>query len=112
MYFPKALEKLDSFSDSVALSGIYRVRVNKDTEQSSRYPGDELNCDSSQKVNGQCYVGATFMKLIGDKSKILEVIDGKGLSPDKYEYKVCRINEHLMGLYLVNSNVVLMLSKL
>lgn len=112
LFFPATLKNMSGFSDSVLLGNAFTIPRKADTDQSLRYPGDELNCDSVTITAGMCYVGDTFMKMLGATSKELYVINAESDSPDKYTYKVCCWRGKRMGLLLDDSNVLLILLRI
>lgn len=111
IYFPVTLKNTSSYTDSAGLANTIRISRKKDTEQSLRYPGDELNCDSETINAGQCYVGNTFMKMLGSTATKLYVVNSESISTDRYTYKVCYWGGNQIGLLLENSNVLLLLRK-
>lgn len=107
--FSKKLKPTSSYCDTVFIRKKYNYQKKDDTELTLKYPGDELNCDSLGIANENCFVGASFMKLLGLHSKNLTLFDATGNLPDQFKYKVCIINKNTIGLLCENANVLLIL---
>jgi hypothetical protein len=107
--FSSKLKNTSSYSDTVFIGKKYLFLKKEDTELTREYPGDELNCDSIEMVEGKCFVGTSFMKLLGSKSSTLTFFDATGNFPDKFKYKLCVVEKNKIGLLCENSNVLLIL---
>lgn len=110
--FPLSLKSTSSFSRSIIITNTFLLFKRSDTDDSLRFPGDELNCDSTLIKTGECYVGETFMKILGTKANKLYVTNAVSRSADKFMYKLCDWQGKYIGLYLVNSDILLILKKI
>ena len=114
---PLNLKNTECYSDTVFLKDEYILDLKDDTEESFLHPGNELECNKTGYEKGDCFVGKTFMKLLGANMKQLHIITGI----DNYNYKIkygytnfiiCIINQSKIGLYLCNCNTLLILEKM
>lgn len=107
--FSKKLRSTSSYSDTAFMGKKYQFQKKEDTDLTLKYPGDELNCDSLDILNKKCFVGTSFMKLLGLDSKSLIFLDATGNMPDQFKYKVCIIKKNAIGLLCENAGVLLIL---
>lgn len=109
--FPDDLKNSSSFCNNIRIGITYKVKKIPDTDQSFRYPGDELNCDSLQIVTGNCFVGSSFMHLLGSKSDSLTITNAFCDSNTPYVYKILELSKNRMAIFLMNSNLLLICSR-
>lgn len=109
LFFSRALKAYGSYVDTVYIKECKTFQRAKDTEISLRYPGDELNCNPQ---NEKCFVGESFMRMLGSKKHELTFYELKGGIPDFYSYKLAVIHKNKkMGLLLENASILLILVK-
>lgn len=107
LFFSKYLHSSDIFTDTVYIRECKTYQVAKGNDQTFRYPGDELGC-----IDGHCFVGETFMKLLGLSKKSLTFCRLRGNSPNYFSYKLCTIVKNKkIGLLLDNAFLILILER-
>lgn len=110
LLFPKNLQKTPSYCRGAKLKGVlFFIRI-PDTEETRRYPGDELGCDY-KSVDNHCLVGDSFMAMLGSARKDLIIYNYISKSEDKFIYSLCSISDNRMGLLLADSNILLILGR-
>lgn len=112
LFFSKALKKSESYADTVFIGECKTFKKTEDNEISLRYPGDELSCEPARVDQNKCFVGRSFMKLLGNKEASLSFYELKSNRPNFYTYKLCIIKKQKkMGLLLENSSLLLLIER-
>jgi hypothetical protein len=108
LFFSKSLKKSEYYEDTIFIGQRKTIKVAKDDDLTMRYPGNELIEASPTCTN--CFVGASFMGLLGLNQLSLTYYDVKANSTT-FGF-LCQIKENKkIGLYLANDFVILILER-
>jgi hypothetical protein len=110
LFFSAALKKSASYADTIFIGECQIFPKKKDDDISYRYPGDELTCPPILPNENKCFVGESFLKMLGSSNTSLRVCKSRGNYPNFFSYKLCIVQENKkMGLLLENSLTLLIL---